>query len=90
MSTCFGNEEPNKKPKYDKEIYAWGTKRSPLTDYIEVSKAICKIIIEENNNFATGFFLYDASRNKFLLTNYHCNISTNSWFKYDYYNRNLW
>jgi len=36
MGACFGNEEPNKKPKYGKEIYAGGTKRSPLTDYIEV------------------------------------------------------
>ena len=56
-------------PKSDEELYARGTKRIHLDDYYEVSKAICKIIIKENKHVVTGFFLNDASRNKFLLTN---------------------
>jgi len=58
-------------PKSDEELYARGTKRIHLDDYYEVSKAICKIIIKENKHVATRFFLHDASRNKFLLTNNH-------------------
>ena len=64
-------------PKSDEELYARGTKRIHLDDYYEVSKAICKIIIKENKHVATRFFLHDASRNKFLLTN---KLNRSTWY----------
>ena len=71
MGATFDTEEPNKIPKFSKEIYTEGTKRAPLDSYYEASKAVCKIIIKENNHVATGFFLNDTSKNKWLLTNNH-------------------
>ena len=71
MGVVCDKEGPNKMPKSDDELYAPRTKRIPLDDYYEVSKTICKIIIKENKHVATGFFLHDVSRNKFLLTNNH-------------------
>ena len=53
------------------EINAGGAPRVPLDIYIESSKGVCKLIIKELNQNATGFFLTDVSGNKFLVTNYH-------------------
>jgi len=71
MGVVFDTEEQKEMPKFDKEIDVEETKRAPLDVYYEASKAVCKIIIKENNHFATGFFLHDASKNKWLLTNNH-------------------
>ena len=56
MGAYYGNEEPIKTPKNDNEIYAGGTKRTPLIDYYVASKALGKIIIKENKQKSTEFF----------------------------------
>ena len=61
----------HKESKIKNEIDVGGPVRVPLDSYMESSKAVCKLIIKELNKNATGFFLSDSSRNKFLLTNYH-------------------
>ena len=58
-------------PELKKEIDADGAPRVPLYIYNESSKGVCKIIIKELHKNATGFFLSDISKNKFLITNNH-------------------
>ena len=55
-----------------KGLYPKGAAKSvPLYDLFELSKSVCKILLKEENNTATGFFLYDLDKNCFLTTNYH-------------------
>ena len=56
---------------YIKEVQTNNAKKVPLKNYNEASKAICKIIIKEQNSNATGFFMNFSPSLKCLLTNYH-------------------
>ena len=68
------NEQNNPEPELKLEIQSSGSPMIPLDvlDSIkESSKSVCKITIKELNLKATGFFLSDLSKNKFLVTNNH-------------------
>ena len=62
----FSNSKARKQ-----EVDARGSPKVPLDNYNESSKGVCKLIIKEFNQNATGFFLSDILKNKYLITNYH-------------------
>ena len=78
MGASSSSEANKPESKLKPEININGNPRIPLDKMNKInnkinesSVSICKLTIEELNESATGFFLSDISKNKFLITNNH-------------------
>ena len=78
MGASSSSEANKPEIKLKPEININGNPRIPLDKMNKInnkinesSVSICKLTIKELNESATGFFLSDISKNKFLITNNH-------------------
>ena len=74
MGASSSSEANKPEIKLKPEININGNPRIPLDKMNKINESsvsICKLTIKEINESATGFFLSDISKNKFLITNNH-------------------